>query len=226
MTKVLIAAGLSSDGPAKTVEVLELTKPHLQCQNLPNLPVLSGNAVGSLSFHELPLVCPNLPNSTSCYKLLSNQWLPESELHNGEYPGVASVAQRIEKNRIITVGSMGTKLFSCCGLKDLPARNLSEGSCLIQLKGSSVLAVGGQGSQATSVIDLSAESPEWTPGPQLTRVRYQSVCGRIRKGPNDPEESYIVVGGDKEKSTEVTSTLDPKLPWKLGPGIHLSHPHF
>ena len=220
MTKVLVAAGDSSNGTAKSIEVLELAKPNVQCQNLPSLPIEAPKAVGSLSAHELPLICPNIPNSKSCFKLVSNNWVPETEFFNGDHPAVVSAAQRMEKNRILTVGSQGAFLYGCCGWTTLKARENSEGSCLIQLQGSSVLAIGGQGSQVTTLMDLSAADVQWTPGPPLQKVRYLSVCGRIRIGPNSPEMSYIVVGGDKEKTTEVTSSLDPKIPWKLGPGIN------
>ena len=81
MTKVLIAGGKASTGPSDTVEVLDVTKPHLKCQNLPGLPIKAPNAFGGLVLNEHPLVCPNDPVKMECYKLVNNKWLSESGMY-------------------------------------------------------------------------------------------------------------------------------------------------
>jgi hypothetical protein len=196
------------------------------CQKFPNYPVDIAQAVGGLSFGNVPLVCGGCnPDHSECYSYEEKDWKPSFSMSEAKKLStiIKSPYLTEEYQLIISGGDFNqsyvntTEALTEDGWKttlpQLPYH--AHAHCMTQLNSTSIITILGQ-----NTFILQDLNKGWDEGPLLNYGRYAPSCGRIRKNKTSFDFSVIVVGGNNGTCMTSTEILDNEtLRWQAGPDL-------
>jgi hypothetical protein len=212
----LVGLGRTANGNTDNFEIIDLSMPSSNCQNLPNFPYTTEGTVGELIEQDYPLICGGF-NIKQCYSHKDGKWkqevsLAENKVYASSAPSpfpntpfsmmISGGSNPITSSAVYFSGEAWKKL------PDLPKK--VEYHCTIKVSSSVVMIIGGYQDQQRSKKTFLLDTKEnvWKEGPSLMQERDSFSCGRIRSATNSSKFSIIVAGGYNETDLTTTEVLD------------------